>query len=332
MSDFDTPRMTRRDCLSLAVHAALATALPSAQAQQSDGRAARIVVPFGTGGAPDLVARLLAATLSANTGRAFVVENRAGANGIIGTDAVAKAAPDGNTWLLHGPSLAINPSMYRKLPFDAERDLRPVVEVCTADGVLLVVNARNPAESLADFVASAKKPGAAVAYSSPGVGNAFHLAAVNFLAVAGIQAVHVPYKGAGEAVTALLAGDVQFMIASTPSVGPNVKDGRLRALAFAGRRRSADFPAIPTLTELGVSGMELTLWYGLFAPRGTSDDVVSDMNKQVRAALADTQLRGLLSRQGLLPTGGESEQLAIKLHTDIAAYRDLAKRAGIVPE
>jgi len=324
--------ITRKSFLATLAAAACLGGVPPVLAQERDSRVTRIIVPFGTGGAPDIVARLLANVLGQRTGNTFIVENRAGANGNIGADIVAKAPPDGHTLLLHGPSLAINPSIYKKLPFDTERDLRPVVEVCAAEGMLLVVNAANPARTLADFIAAAKRPGAKLAYASPGVGNAFHLAAENFLNVAGVQAVHIPYKGAGEAVTALMAGDVQFLIGSAPSVGPQLQVGRLRALAFAAKRRSADFPNVPTFAESGLAGLEMTLWYGLFAPRGTTDAVIGTVNANVRAALDDPGMRQVLAQQGLVPVGGEPRQLAELLHRDIGLYGTLAKRAGIQPE
>ncbi|WP_295532135.1 tripartite tricarboxylate transporter substrate binding protein [uncultured Pseudacidovorax sp.] len=324
--------ITRKSFLATLAAAACLGGVPPVLAQERDSRVTRIIVPFGTGGAPDIVARLLANVLGQRTGNTFIVENRAGANGNIGADIVAKAPPDGHTLLLHGPSLAINPSIYKKLPFDTERDLRPVVEVCAAEGMLLVVNAANPARTLADFIAAARRPGAKLAYASPGVGNAFHLAAENFLNVAGVQAVHIPYKGAGEAVTALMAGDVQFLIGSAPSVGPQLQAGRLRALAFAAKRRSADFPNVPTFAESGLAGLEMTLWYGLFAPRGTTDAVIRAVNANVRAALDDPGMRQVLAQQGLVPVGGEPRQLAELLHRDIGLYGTLAKRAGIQPE
>lgn len=332
MSDSCAEKQTRRKCLANVAKAVVLPAFIPLSAIAKENAPIRIVVPFSTGGTPDVIARLLALTWSAQTDKVIIVENRAGANGIIGTGAVAKAPADGHTLLLHGPSLAINPSIYRKLPFDTARDLRPVVEVCTADGLLLVVNARNPSTSLAEFLKQAKQPDARIAYSSPGTGNALHLVAENFLTAAGIKATHIPYKGAGEAVSALLAGDVHFMFASAPAVRQQIQAGKLRLLAFAGPMRSADFPSVPTLKEAGIQGVDLTLWYGLFAPGATADRVVADVQSEVVHAIQDEKFRNLLSAQGLQVSGASGQQLRIKVHHDIAAYHALAVKAGIVPE
>lgn len=332
MSDPHAKKSTRRHYFRYAVQAALSSTLLPLPTTAKETGAIRIVVPFSTGGAPDFIARMLSLTWSAKTGKVIIVENRAGANGIIGTDVVAKAAADGQTLLLQGPSLAINPSIYRKLPFDTERDLRPVVTVCTAESLLFVVNARSPSTTLAEFLRQAKNPDARIAYSSPGTGNALHLASESFLAAAGLNATHIPYKGAGEAVAALLAGEVTFMFASAPAVKQQIQAGKLRLLAVAGSTRSTDFPAVPTLNESGLQSANLVLWYGLFAPSAIADQVAADVQSEVQLAIQDEKFRGILAAQGLQGSGASGQKLRETVHHDISIYQTLAVKAGILPE
>ncbi|WP_157443561.1 Bug family tripartite tricarboxylate transporter substrate binding protein [Curvibacter lanceolatus] len=332
MSDPHAKKSTRRQYLRYAVQVSLVPALLPLPTTAKETGAIRIVVPFSSGGAPDFIARLLSLTWSAQTGKVIIVENRAGANGIIGTDVVAKAAADGRTLLLQGPSLAINPSIYRKLPFDAERDLRPVVTVCTAESLLFVVNARSPFTTLDEFLRHAKNRNAKIAYSSPGTGNALHLASESFLAAASLNATHIPYKGAGEAVAALLAEEVDFMFASVPAVKQQIQAGKLRLLAVAGSTRSADFPSIPTFNESGLQSVNLMLWYGLFAPSAIADQVAADVQSEVQRAIQDEKLRNLLSAQGMKGSGASGQILREIVHADIAKYHALTIKAGIIPE
>lgn len=322
---------TRRQIHFAALLSAGLAASPFAQAQGEAARAVKIVVPFGPGGAPDLIARLLANALGARTGRAYVVENRAGANGVIGTDAVAKAAPDGSVLLLHGPSLAINPSMYKKLPFDTEQDLVPISNICATEGMLFVVNAKNPARSLKEFVDNARK-GSPLAYPSPGTGNAFHLASERFLAATGIAATHVPYKGAGEAVTSLLSQDTQFIIASAPSVSALVKSGQLRPLAILSSKRSADYPGVQTMGEAGFENLDISLWYGLLGPKGLSATLAQQIAALVRRELNEPATQALLAQQSLVPVGSSPQEFTRQLHAEIGLFKALTKRIGIVPE
>lgn len=325
------PLGRRGFCRSLAWAAALA-APGAAWPQAGGGRPTKIVVPFGPGGAPDIIARLLAGALAARSHQPYVVENKAGANGVIGTDAVAKAAPDGFTLLLHGPSVAINPSMHRKLPFDTAQDLTPITNVCTTEGMLFVVNAHHPARSLGEFVAGARKAAVPPAYASPGIGNAFHLAAERFLGAAGLSATHVPFKSASEAVASLLAQETQFMIASAPSVVAVLKSNQLRALAITSAQTSPQFPEVPTMAQAGFPALEMNLWYGLFGPKGLPPARALQIAESVRRELAEPAFTLSLAQQSLLPVGSSPEHFARFVLAEIEVYRSLVKRAGIVPE
>ncbi len=299
---------------------------------QVPARAVRIVVPFGAG-APDTIARVLAQQLAAQTGQAFVVENRTGANGIVGTEAVARAAPDGHTLLLVSASFAVNPAIYRKLPYDTLRDFTPVANVCALDAFILTVNAAVPAQSVKELVALAGRPDARIAYGSPGIGNTIHLAGALFNARAGTRMVHVPYKGGGPAVAALLGGEIQVMFANASLALAHIKAGRLRALGVTGRTRADYLPDVPTLAEAGIPGMEIDAgWFGLFAPAGVPGDVLAKLSGEVRAALVNQQVRERLLAQGLVPVGSSPQEFRAYVESEIRSYADMVKLAGIEPE
>ncbi|MCI0429578.1 MAG: tripartite tricarboxylate transporter substrate binding protein, partial [Rhodospirillales bacterium] len=258
----------------LVVAGAVALSAASVWAQAYPSRVVRIIVPFGTGG-PDIVARVVAARLGEQLGQTFIVDNRPGANGIIGADAVAKAAPDGYTLLVHSSGFAINPALHKKLPYDTEKDFAPVTNLVSSGGLFIAVHTSVPAQTLQEFVALARKPDSKLSYSSPGVGNTWHLAMEVFNSVAGTKVQHVPYKGGGPATAALAAGEVQAMVASPAPLLPHYKSGRVRVLGYTAATRHPGAPDVPTTAEAGLPQYNVDGgWFGMFAPAGTPAEVV----------------------------------------------------------
>jgi tripartite-type tricarboxylate transporter receptor subunit TctC len=289
-------------------------------------------VPFGTG-APDTVARVIAQALAAQTGQPFVVDNRPGANGIIGAEAVAKSRPDGYTLLVTSSSFIVNPSMYRKLPYDTLKDFSPVTQLTAAGGLLLVANPSIPAQSVQELIALARKADSRMSFGSPGIGNTNHLTGELLNARAGIKMLHVPYKGGGQAISALLAGDIQVMFASSALSLPHIGAGRLRALAYTGHSRAPYLPDVPTMIEAGVPGFEVDSgWHGLYAPANSPGEIVATLQSEVRSAFGNPQVRERIAGLGLEPVGSTAAEFTLFVQAEIKKYAEMVRTARIQPE
>ncbi len=319
-------RRTLGACLALA-----ALHLTPAHADTWPNRPVKVIVPFAPGG-PDVTARIVGQDLGNRFGVQFVVENKPGANGIIGAEIVAKAAPDGYTLMVTSTSIAINPSVYRKLPFDPARDFTPITSIAAIEGLLVAVNASNPARTLQEFLAWARA-GNKVAYGSPGHGNQIHVASALFDSMARLDMVHIPYKGAGPAVAALLASEVQVLLVTPPLSLPHIQSGKLRALAYTHSSRAPFLPAVPTMAEAGFPGFVIDGgWFGLFGPAGLPIDIVDRLNAGVREALATPSVRDRITALGLEPVGNSAQAFRATLEGDIRRYTEMVRTAKIQPE
>ena len=289
----------------------------------------RIVVPFPPGGPADVLARTVGDRIAAALGQPVVVDNRPGAGGNIGMELVAKAAPDGHTLALApAGNLTVNPSLYRNVPYDVGRDFAPVTVIAAVPNVL-VVNPQVPAKDLAELIAYAKANPGRLNYSSPGPGSGAHLAGELLKSSAGIDIVHVPYSGIAPAVTAVIAGDVQLMFAGAPSALPQVAGGKLRALAVASPKRIASAPALPTLSEAGLPGFDVTSWYSIVAPAATPPAVVERLQKEIARALTSPDVKAKLTGIGAEPIANTPEEFAAMMRVETAKWSKIVKDANI---
>jgi tripartite-type tricarboxylate transporter receptor subunit TctC len=305
------------------------TALPQFAAAQTPYpfRPIRLVVPFAPGGPVDTLARAMGPKLAEALGQQMIVDNRAGAGSIIGTEIVTRAPPDGYTLLLTSSSLAINPAIYPRIPFDATRDLAPISQLSTS-ALIAVVHPSVPARSIRELIALAKARKGDLVYASSGTGSAPHLAVELFTSMTGTKMVHVPHKGAAPATIDLLAGNVALMFNNLISAVPNVKAGRLRALAVTGSARTAALPDLPTVAEAGVPGYEASTWYAMFAPPGIAATLVERLHKDVAAVVKSPEIRKQLSAVGIESVGGTPDQLAKYLRSEIVKWGKVAKASG----
>jgi tripartite-type tricarboxylate transporter receptor subunit TctC len=308
---------------------ALCLGIAGAEAQQYPVRPIRFVVPFAPGGSTDLVARLLAARLPESLGQSVVVDNRPGAGGVVGAEIAARAPADGYTMLLGSPGpLTINPGLQSKVPYDTLRDFSPITLV-TVSPFTLVLHPSVAAASVRDLIALAKAKPGQLNYGSAGNGSVGHFAAEQFKALAGVDLVHVPYKGAGPAVNDLLGGRLHVMFENLPTIVTHVRAGKLRMLAVGTRSRSALVPEYPTMQEAGVPGYEQATAFGVLFPAKTPAALVARMNRDVRRVLDNPEVRERLSAQGLEAAGGTPRQYAAHLEEELARYARIAKAAGI---
>jgi len=319
-----------RKVLRSLVFVALSAAVSGAAAQAFPSKPIRLIAPFAPGGALDLIARGVGAKLSESVGQPVVVENRAGASGAIGSDAVAKAAPDGYTILLgatttHGINPAFNP---KSLPYDALKDFTPISLVGTIPHAL-VVKAGGPINSVQDLVKLGKTK--SLNFGSAGNGSPHHLAAELFKSITGIDAVHVPYKGSGPALADLIGGNLDFISVEYTAAEPHVKSGKLKAIATATAKRAPGID-LPTVAEAGYPGFEVTSWYAIFGPAGMPADVTQKLSQEIHKAVTQTDLRDRLKGLGTTPIGSTPEELAAFQRNDIARWTKVVKMANIKPE
>jgi tripartite-type tricarboxylate transporter receptor subunit TctC len=304
---------------------AAALALP-AFAQQYPDRAVRIVVGFAPGGGVDISARLMASKLSEYLGQQFIVENKPGAGTNIAAVEVARSKPDGYTLFMNSPAVAINTSLYAKPPYKLS-DFTGV-SIFSATTNLLVVPAAFEAKSVQELVRIAKAKPGSLNYSSAGPGTTQHLAAELFKLRTGTRIVHIPYKGSGPSMTALLANEVQLSFINPVAAGGHVKSGKLRALAVTDDRRTEVLPDVPTMKEAGVEGVEVSLWYGLLAPAGTPRDVIEKLGAAVKRATQDPGIRAQLKKQGADPVGNTPDEFNRYLQDEAKRWGDVVRTSG----
>lgn len=311
--------------ITIAVAAALAAG--TAAAQDYPVKPVRFVVGQSPGGATDIVARLVASKMHAVLKQNVMVENRTGAAGSIGAASVAKSAPDGYTNLIVSSSFSINPSLY-KLPFDPQKDFAPVSLLAEAP-FLLVVHPSLPVRNVQELIALAKKNSEPLTFGSGGVGSSGHLAGALFESAAGVKLTHVPYKGAGQSLVDLVAGQISFMFGSVLSAGPHVKQQRLRVIAVTTPKRSSAFPQVPTVAEGGLSGYTTTTWYGLLAPAGTPAAIVERLSAAAHKAVMSPDVRNRMLTDGAEPVGSSPAAFQKHLAAEIAKWRGVVQNAGL---
>jgi tripartite-type tricarboxylate transporter receptor subunit TctC len=320
-----TALLARTACV---LASALITTLP-ASAQDYPKKPIELVVPFVAGGTTDNIARLMAQRFSESWGQTVVVNNRAGGGSTIGTNAVAKAPPDGHTLLVTTIGFAINAGL-QKLPYDPIGDFAPVTELASLP-LVLVVHASLPATNLQEFIALAKSKAGGWDYASSGTGTSPHLAAEMFKSMAGIELVHVPFKGNAEAMNSIMGGHVKIYFALLPAVLQHIKAGTLRAIAVTTEQRLPYLPDVPTIAELGFPGYEISSWQGVFAPAGTPKDVVAKINGELIRMLNVPEVRQRISQEGADPVGSTPDAFANRVKNEITKWSKVIKTSSIQP-
>ncbi|HTP97688.1 MAG TPA: tripartite tricarboxylate transporter substrate binding protein [Casimicrobiaceae bacterium] len=309
--------------------AAVLALSPHAAAQAWPAKPIKLVAPSTPGDAPDVIARLFADKLSIALGQSVVVENKPGAGGVVGSDAVAKAAPDGYTLIMgNAGSHGINAAVYANLPYDIQRDFAPVSQVAVSPNVM-VINPSVPANTVAEFIAYAKSRPGKLSYASGGNGSSAHMSMELFKSMAGVDIEHIPYKGSSPALTDVVSGQVAVFIGNMPPTVPLIKAGKLRALAVTTKSRSALMPELPTIAESGLPGFETVAWFGVLAPAGTPPEIVHRLSAEIAKIARSPEMREKLLAMGAEPVGGTPEEFKAVIDRDIAKWKPLAQKVGI---
>ena len=316
---------------SAALALALGAAGGPALAQEFPVRPVRIIAPYAPGGGTDLLSRFIARKFTESWGQQVVVENRLGAGGIVGTELVARAPADAYTLLMTASTHSINPSLFRKLPYDPIKDFVAIGMVATGPNIV-VVHPSVPAKSIKDLIALARKRRGEMTFGSAGVGSTTHLAGEYFKSAAGIDVMHVPFKGSGAAQIDLMGGHIDFMVDSLPSALPNVRAGKTRALATTGGRRFPTLPDVPTAAEAGLPGFESISWWGLMAPAGTPAALVARINGELNRLLRLPDVREFILNMGAEPRTSTPEEFMDYIRVETGVYARVIQKAGIKPE
>jgi tripartite-type tricarboxylate transporter receptor subunit TctC len=303
----------------------------TASADEYPTRPIRVIVPFSSGGGTDFIARTIFTGVAEKLGWTVVVENQGGASGSLGTNMVAKSDPDGYTIGLVSSSFVTNPSLYKTMPFDTEKDLEPVTLLVTAPGVL-VVSPKLPVNSVKELIDLAKAKPGTLSFASAGVGTPPHLAGELFDTLAGVKMVHVPYKGIGDAYPDIIAGRVSLAFPTIPSAMPLVQSKDLKALAVTTLDRTSAAPDIPTLAEAGVPGYDASSWYGVVAPAGTPKEIVDKLQAAIASVLTVDKIQKVLVAQGLETVGSTPEVFGKRISDELAKWAKIIKEAGIAPQ
>ena len=309
----------------------LALVGPGAFAESYPNRPIRLIVPFAAGGLNDVVARLVGPYLEKSLGQPVIIDNRPAASGIVGTEATAKAPPDGYTLLMVASSFTVVPATNPKVPYDAERDLAPIGLVAK-NPLLFLVTPKVPAHSLVEFVALAKANPGKFNYASPGAATQTHLIVELFSQKAGIKLQHIPYRGGSPTMTAMVAGDTQFTAISTLLSLPQIQAGALRAIATGGLEREPQLPDVPTVVEQGYPGFEAIQWIGLLTTAGTPCEIIARLNTELNRALRDPDLIARFAQQGIAPAGGSPAEFQATIANDLKNFTAIARAANIKAE
>jgi tripartite-type tricarboxylate transporter receptor subunit TctC len=303
----------------------------AADAADYPNKPIRLIVPTAPGGVNDIVARLIQPGLAAALKQPIVIENKSGANNIIGTDFVAKSAPDGYTLVVVPASHSVNPAVNSRMPFDTEKDLAPIILI-GKNAMLFLVNPQVPAKTVQEFAALAKANPDKFSFATPGMASQAHLVISQWEIMTGVKATHIPYRGGAPATLATIAGETQFTVMSSLVAAPQVEAGKLRALAIGSLKRDPHFPDVPTLAEAGYPGVEAVTWVGLFAPAGTPRDIIDRLNKEIDHIIHDPAIVSKLDAQGIAVDGGPPEALGALVSSEIRRWTEVAKQNHISAE